>query len=94
MLFPSQTLEPLPEIDMTSQVILKSWIDQSSDFHTCISSLSDHQMIALAGYLLEYPVSYYPVASSEDAVLRDTPLDVYECILIPNSSGYPRFVHI
>lgn len=49
-------------------------------------------MIAFAGFLLEYPVSYYPVASVQGSFLCGTPLEVYECILIPCGLGLPGFV--
>ncbi|KAF8510865.1 hypothetical protein JB92DRAFT_2937972 [Gautieria morchelliformis] len=78
------------EIHAACQMILDGWVDQSSAFHTSISSLSPPQMIALAGYLLEYPISYCPVGSNEDAFLHDIPLHVYECILIPCGSDIPR----
>ena len=90
--FTLQASIPPTEIHTISQTILNDCMEQSPTFHTCISSFSSPQMIAFAGYLLEYPASYYPVASSPDAFLCDTPLEVYECILIPSVFVQQRFV--
>jgi hypothetical protein len=81
------------EVHAACQMILDGWMNHSLAFHTSISSLSPPQMIALAGYLLEYPISYHPVCSNgEDAFLRDIPLNVYECVLIPRGTDIPRSV--
>ncbi|KAF8579819.1 hypothetical protein K439DRAFT_351937 [Ramaria rubella] len=54
---------------------------------TAISPLTPAQSIALAGFLLEYPVAYFPsemdTQGSDAQFLHNVPLHVFECILLP-----------
>ncbi|KIJ54944.1 hypothetical protein M422DRAFT_64120 [Sphaerobolus stellatus SS14] len=44
-----------------------------------ISRLNVSEMIALAGFLLEYPISYFPCEDDTESFLASVPLDVFTC---------------
>jgi Domain of unknown function (DUF4504) len=75
-------------VSRTLEYIFKAVQIQSYHSSICIKEgLTQEDLIPLAAVLLEYPVGYVPVSSQQTSFLNDVPLDVYECVLIPHSSG-------
>jgi len=59
---------------------------RASHFNTSCSRLEIAEMIALAGFLLEYPVSYFPMGSIEidgTAFFPNVVMDVFTCTISP-----------
>ena len=55
-------------------------------FDTSISKLGVAEMIAFTGFLLEYPISYFPMTMDSTAFFPNEPLDVFTCVLTPSDS--------
>jgi len=51
-----------------------------------LTSGREHLLIPLAAFLLEYPVGYVPQDANQSIFLSNTPLDVYECVLVLEDS--------
>ena len=51
-----------------------------------LTSGREHLLIPLAAFLLEYPVGYVPRDTNQTTFLSNTPLDVYECVLVLEDS--------
>lgn len=53
-----------------------------------LTSRREHLLIPLAAFLLEYPVGYVPLDANQTTFLSNTPLDVYECVLVDSGEEH------
>ena len=53
-----------------------------------LTSGKEHLLIPLAAFLLEYPVGYVPLDANQSTFLSNTPLDVYECLLVDSGEEH------
>lgn len=53
-----------------------------------LTSGREHLLIPLAAFLLEYPVGYVPLDTSQTTFLSNVPLDVYECVLVASGEEH------
>ena len=53
-----------------------------------LTSGREHLLIPLAAFLLEYPVGYVPLDANQTTFLSNTPLDVYECLLVNSGEAH------
>lgn len=72
------------------RALCESILEDNVAFNVSISRLSAHNMIALTGFLLEYPIAYYP-EEEQVAFLANVPLDVFECKLSPKHCNSERY---
>lgn len=56
--------------------------------HTLPANPTSDTLIPLAGYLLEYPISYVPISNTQTDYLAGVELDVYECFVLTTNGRH------
>ena len=72
---------------------LTASLDEQSTIIPLPTGLTPQVLVPLAGFLLEYPVSYVPTSADQAIFLSSTPLNIFECIIfLPGDLAYSEHI--